>query len=92
MTIQSDAKSTSHASPKFAAYDDMSIYAIGDTPAEAVATARADADDPGAQFSTAEISERFAAWIDENGWDGTRRSFDVRRGKIIDTTDESEHI
>ena len=72
---------------KFAAYD-LSIYAIGGTADEAIETARRDAREPEANFSTAEISAELAAWIDENGWDGMNRSFEVRRGVIVDTTDE----
>lgn len=73
---------------KYAAYDHHSIYAIGDSPDEAIATARADAGEPDAKFNTAEISDDLAKYIEENGWNGHHESFDVRDGEIFRTTDE----
>jgi hypothetical protein len=75
---------------KFAAYDDASIYAVADSPDSAIQKARDDANDPSAQFSTAAISDRFAAWIEENGWDCYRRSFklDKQTGFLVDTTNQ----
>lgn len=72
---------------KYAAYDDMSIYALGDTPEQAIDNARSEAKDPYARFSTAPISDTFAAWIEVNGWDGKNRSFAIDKyGYLIDTT------
>lgn len=71
----------------FAAYDHNSIYALGITPESAIQNARNAARDPEAQFQTAPISEALADWIDANGWDGMSRSFEVRDGMIVDTTD-----
>lgn len=72
----------------FAAYDALSIYAIGGTPEQAIVKARDEVSDPSAEFETATISAAFAIWIEENGWDGKRRSFDIRNGRIVDTTEE----
>ena len=70
----------------FAAYDSASIYALGHTREAAVENARNAAREPDAQFQTAEIDETLASWIDKNGWDGMRRSFDLQNGVIVDTT------
>ena len=72
----------------YAAYDELSIYALGQTPDEAIANARNDAGDPDAQFDTARISEALAAQIERDGWNGNRQSFDVRGGEIVETTNE----
>jgi hypothetical protein len=72
----------------YAAFDDLSIYAIGNTPDEAVAKARRDAGDPQATFQTALIDPALAQWIDEHGWNGNRRSFRVENGAIVDTTND----
>lgn len=73
--------------PKFAAYDDLSIYAVADTEEAAIAKAREDSGEPSAQFSTAPISDDLAAQIERDGWNGTLRSFSVGAdGYIIDTT------
>lgn len=71
---------------RFAAYDDLAIYALGDSPEEAIQNARDDAREPEAEFSTALISDELAAWIEENGWDGKSRSFEIENGFIVDTT------
>lgn len=74
---------------KYAAHDDISIYATGDTPEAAIANARADARDPEAEFETTRIRDDFAEWIDNNGWDGFSYSFaEDRDGYLVDTTDE----
>lgn len=73
---------------KFAAYDASSIYAVADTADAAIAKARHDAREPAANFETAPITDEFAAWIDENGWDGMHRSFELRDGALVDTTGE----
>jgi hypothetical protein len=75
---------------QFAAYDDLSIYAIASSPEQAIAKARTEAMDPTAQFETAMIDDVLAAWIEENGWNGKHRSFEVRQGVILDTTSEDE--
>ncbi len=67
----------------YAAFDKDSIYALGETPEAAIANARDDARDDSAEFDTAEIDERSAAYIRENGWNGMRDSFDVKNGRII---------
>ncbi len=72
---------------KYAAHDKFSIYAIGETPEAAIAQARDDARDDSAQFDTAIVSDKLAAKIMRDGWDGNRNSFDVRHGEIFDTTD-----
>lgn len=72
----------------YAAYDDLSIYAIGKTPEEAIHKARNDAGDPDAEFDTAYIGDDLAAWIERNGWNGNHRSFAIRNGRIIDTTNK----
>lgn len=73
---------------KFAAYDANSIYAMPDTAEAAIDKARDDARDDTAKFDTARISDELAAWIDENGWNAMRRSFDIIDGYIVDTTNE----
>lgn len=72
----------------YAAYDEVSIYALGHTPKAAIQNARNEAREPDAEFQTAEIDEDLAAWIDENGWNGKNRSFELRDGIVVDTTDE----
>jgi hypothetical protein len=71
----------------YAAYDDLSIYAVHDTAAGALAKAKSDAGDPDATFQVAPISDDLATWISRNGWNGNRRRFEVRDGYIVDTTD-----
>ena len=71
---------------KFAAYDASSIYAVAETAEQAISKARDDARDDEAEFETARISDSLASWIEKNGWNGHTRSFDVRNGEIIDTT------
>ena len=73
---------------KFAAYDNYSIYAVANTASDAIAFAIMDSGDKDAQFETAPISDELAAWIDENGWNGNRDTFEIDRatGHIIDTT------
>ncbi len=69
----------------FAAYDDASIYAIGTSADEAIATARAETQDPDAPFQAARISTALAAYIETHGWDLSRR-FAVVGGYLVDTT------
>jgi|GEM_PF-3030834 hypothetical protein len=69
----------------FAAYDDVSIYAIGTTVDEAIATARTETQNPDAQFQTARISVSLAAFIETHGWDLSRR-FALVGGSLVDTT------
>lgn len=73
---------------KFAAYDDSSIYAIGNTPDEAIENARRHIGEPEAKFMALNVTDEFAAWIEENGWNGWKRSFAIRKGYLVDTTDE----
>lgn len=70
----------------YAAYDDISIYAIGRSPEEAIQNARTAACEPGAVFDTAPIGDALAARIERDGWNGNRQSFGIRSGEIIDTT------
>ena len=67
---------------KFAAYDDLSIHATGDTPDLAIANAREKSGNPEAQFKTARMSEMFAAWVDQYGWDRENQCFSVEYGVI----------
>ncbi len=73
---------------KFAAYDDLAIYAIGDTAEQAEANACQDAGDPQATFKVAPISDDFAARIAEYGWNGKRQTFEIskRDGHLVETT------
>jgi len=72
---------------KYAAYDDLSIYAVGKTRAAAIATARHDAKSPNARFSTAPISDALAIKIERDGWNGHFNSFSIdSSGWIVDTT------
>ena len=69
---------------KFAAYDDLAIYAIGNTPEEAIENARDAARDYEAQFSTAPITDDFAADIEENGFLGGHDGFRFNeRGQLV---------
>ena len=74
--------------PTYAAYDELSIYALGQTPDEAIVNALNDSGDPDAQFETARISDALAVQIERDGWNGNRQSFDVRGGEIVETTKE----
>jgi hypothetical protein len=75
---------------KYAAYDDMSIYAIGDTPEAAIQKARDDAREPEAQFKTAPIKDGLAAAIEDAGWNPHLESFALDEyGYIVDTTSDA---
>jgi hypothetical protein len=77
------------AMTKYAAYDDLAIYAIGDTPEAAIEKARDDAREPEARFETAPIRAAFAAYIEEHGWGGSLRTFGKDGdGFLIDDTDD----
>lgn len=73
---------------KFAAHDDVSIYAVADSADGAVEKAKHDARDPKATFEASPISDDLATWIEDNGWNAMNRSFEVDRntGYIVDTT------
>jgi hypothetical protein len=72
----------------YAAYDDLSIYAVASTRTAAIQKARDDAKEPEAKFKTAQVSDEFAAQIERDGWDGNRQSFEIdRMGYIVETTD-----
>jgi hypothetical protein len=73
---------------QFAAHDDIAIYATGKTAKEAITNARRDTQEPKARFETSLISDAMAAWIAENGWNASIRSFDIRDGMVVDTTEE----
>jgi hypothetical protein len=74
---------------KYAAYDDNSIYAIGDSPEQAIQKARDDAQEPDAQFKTAPIRDGLAGAIEDAGWNPHLESFALDDGGfIIDTTRE----
>ena len=71
----------------YAAYDDLSIYAVHNTAEGALSKALADSGCPEAKFQVAPITDDFAAWISRNGWDGMHRSFEVAdNGFLVDTT------
>lgn len=67
----------------FAAYTDAMICAVGTSPAEAVATARREMQEPDAEMETARISETLAAYIASGH---TPRRWDIVGGSLIDTT------
>lgn len=71
---------------KFAAFDFHTIYAVGKTPAEALAKARYISGDLYLLW-TARIDDDFARDIERFGWNPNRNSFDVRCGYVVDTTD-----
>jgi len=73
----------------YAAYDSASIYALGTSPADAIANARRDARDPDGVFETAPVSDAFAAQIEADGWDGYAQSFALVNGALVDTTDDA---
>ena len=75
----------------FAAYDDVSIYAIGTTADEAIANARREAQAPDAQFQTAPVSETLATYIEHAGWD-LSRSFALVGGFLVDTTHVDDDV
>jgi hypothetical protein len=73
---------------KYAAYDDVSIYAIGMTPDEAIANAKEATRDPNAHFKAAHICDEFAAYIEEHGWDASCDSFSIdARGFLVKERD-----
>jgi hypothetical protein len=72
---------------KFAAYDNLSIYAVADTAADAIPKARHEVCDDSAEFRIAQVSDDLAARIERDGWDGSRQTFDIdNNGFIVDTT------
>lgn len=73
---------------KFAAHDDISIYAVGNTPEDSIQNARDAANEPTAEFEASPISDALAAQIERDGWNGHRQSFAYRNGQLVDTTDE----
>ena len=66
----------------YAAYDENSIYALGQSPEAAIKAAREAAKDDTAQFKAAPIDPVFAAHIEENGFDGMHDAFDIVDGTI----------
>lgn len=76
---------------KYAAYDDMAIYAIGDSPESAIQKARDDAREPEAEFKTAPVREGLASAIEDAGWNPHLESFALDSdGLIVDTTKTQE--
>lgn len=73
----------------YAAYDDLSIYAIAESPEAAIEKARDDARDDAAMFQTAICPAGLADRINQHGWSGWANSFDVVNGIIVDTTDDA---
>lgn len=72
---------------KYAAYDATAIYAIGDSPEQAIQKARDDAREPEAQFKAAPIRDGLAAAIEDAGWNPHLETFGLdEHGYIIDTT------
>ena len=66
----------------YAAHDDLSIYALGATPQEAVAVARHVSKDSEAQFAVSSIDPAFAEEIYRNGFDPMSDTFHVVEGVI----------
>jgi len=73
---------------KYAAYDEITIYAVGDTPKEAISNANDNAGNEKWKFETAKISDELAEKIERCGWNGNYNSFNVVHGYIVDTTDD----
>ena len=73
---------------KYAAYDEMSIYAVGHNPDHAIEIARTETREPEAIFLTAKITDAMAEQIERSGWDGMRQSFKLADGFLVDTTNE----
>lgn len=67
---------------RYAAHDDLSIYALGATPDEAIANAIAEVRNEEAQFQVTPIDPAFAITIDREGFDPMRDTFHVDRGVI----------
>ena len=68
---------------KYAAYDDIAICGIGDTPDEAIQDAFEQMCEPGTQLKTAPISYKLAAQIDRDGWNCNLESFAIRDGCVV---------
>ena len=69
---------------KFAAYDDVAIYAVADTAEAALAQAHKDAGPAvEAHFEVAEIAPDYAAKIEADGF-GPRDSFTLKNGVIVE--------
>jgi hypothetical protein len=62
---------------KWAAYDDVSIYAIGDTSVEAVKRAEILTKTPGGAFCAGPIDDDLAAYIECYGWNRDRDAFEI---------------
>jgi hypothetical protein len=74
---------------KFAAYDNLSIYAVAETPEDAIERGRVNTMHRNAQFKTAPISDALANHIALEGWNGRYRTFEIRSdGFLVDTTNE----
>ena len=67
---------------RFAAHDDLSIYAIGATADEAIQTARDAAQREDAQFEVSPIDAAFADVIETDGFDPMRDTFHTVDGVI----------
>lgn len=76
---------------KYAAFDENSIYAIAESAEQAIKQARHDAQAPEAEFDTAIIDDKFAAYIERFGFDGKADSFKIDDNGVIceaDITDD----
>ena len=70
---------------KFAAYDDVAIYAVAETSEAAIEEAQSYVNGEG-HFDAAEISDELFEQIERDGWNGNRQSFSVKNGEIVETT------
>ena len=71
----------------FAAYDADTIYAVATSRDAAIyAGAVETIGYYGSNFLVAEISEALFNQIERQGWDGSRQSFEIRNGELIETT------
>ncbi len=69
---------------KYAAHDDVSVYAFGDSPEEAISNAKLETGDAGAHFAATPIAEDFAAEIAVKGWDPSVDAFKLdAEGRLV---------
>ena len=70
----------------YGAYTNKTVYAIGETPDEAIRNAMIGTCKPAAVFKTAKVSAKLAAEIERDGWKGKLESFKIHCCYIVDTT------
>ena len=71
---------------RYAAYDDIAIYGVGETEFEALQSAQDGGAEDGS-FELSPIEEGFAKDIEDNGFDPTSQSFDMVDGVIVQLVD-----